>query len=162
MSVFKIIKTKQAKQLFGLFRFFIKPLFFTIATVKATLNAYQISQKYFPNKHGLHNKANAFRHALWNVLIAESCFKVNRDVVKANHWAKKITNWYEDLFINKELPRFMDLHNNQFGREFLKENYNQSKEKLVQKLLFFTDKSIKISYVNEGKENEHKLVYISE
>lgn len=114
MDIIKTIKVGQVKQL--VIWFFKRP-FFLLSAVFATVQALKIAQQEFPNIHGKHNKANAFRHALWNILIAKNCRKFSNHLPKVMNWTTTFTNWHEDFVINEELPRLMDLHNNAVGRK---------------------------------------------
>ena len=78
MQVWDVIKGVRFKQLHSVLLFFFKHPFFFISTVKATFDVLKISQREFPNTHGFHNKANAFRHALWNIFIAKQCSLFSR------------------------------------------------------------------------------------
>jgi len=121
MLLWDVIKGVRFRQLKSLILFLIKHPFFFISTLKATFDVLKISQKEFPNTHGFHNKANAFRHALWNIFIAKQCSLFSRKKHKIISWTKEFTDWHEDFSPNEELPRIMDLHNNCIGRElFLK------------------------------------------
>ena len=106
------VKGVRFRQLKSLLLFLIKHPFFFISTLKATFDVLRISQKEFPNTHGFHNKANAFRHALWNIFIAKQCSLFSRKKHKIISWTKEFTDWHEDFSPNEELPRIMDLHNN--------------------------------------------------
>lgn len=162
MALRTIVKQIKAKQLFGFFRFFIKNPFFTVATFFATVNTYAISEKKFPKIHGKHNKANAFRHALWNGLIAKSCLKFSKDISKVSLWAKAITDWHEDLFINDPLHREMDLHNNKIGRILFKSHSDNSNEEFIEIFLNALDTSKKVASIEEISKTNHELVYLEE
>lgn len=161
MSVFKVIKSIQAKQVFGLFRLFIQHPIFTLVSVKATLDTYSIAQKEFPDIHGGLNKANAFRHALWCVLLSKYCARYTREKKKAIAWAKQFTDWHEDLFVNEDLARYMDLHNNQFGLNFFSNHETLSKADFVSSLKSELELSIKIKEVPDVMETS-KMVYLED
>ena len=122
MALKTVLKQIKAKQVFGFFRFFIRHPFFAIATFFATVKTYKIAEKEFPGIHEKHNKANAFRHALWNALISKSCSHYSKNSDKIISWAKDVTDWHEELFVNEPLSRAMDLHNNEIGRMLYKIN----------------------------------------
>ncbi|MCD8742521.1 hypothetical protein LT679_18065 [Mucilaginibacter roseus] len=81
------------------------------------------------------NKADAIRHAYWNVLMAK-----NID----NAFAEKMATAHEseagDTYAKK-----MDLHNNAVGRQLVKNNPTATTEQLLQVLM-----QGKFVYVNEG------------
>ena len=85
------------RQITSLLVWFLKHPFFMSATVLATYQTFRISQKHFPNIHWKHNKANAFRHALWNVLIAKKSSVFSKNNEKILDWTKTITDWHEDF-----------------------------------------------------------------
>ena len=117
MFVWDVIKGVRFKQLKSVLLFLFKHPVFMISTVIATFNAVRVSQKEFPNTHGFHNKANAFRHALWNIFIAKECSRFSKNNYEIISWTKEFTDWHEDFAPNKELSKTMDLHNNYIGRE---------------------------------------------
>tara|TARA_B110000503_G_scaffold36653_1_gene59927 strand:- start:257 stop:637 length:381 start_codon:yes stop_codon:yes gene_type:complete len=117
MFVWDVIKGVRFKQLKSVLLFLFKHPVFMISTVMATFNAVRVSQKEFPNTHGFHNKANAFRHALWNIFIAKECSRFSKNNYEIISWTKEFTDWHEDFAPNKELSKTMDLHNNYIGRE---------------------------------------------
>ena len=92
MSFWKIIKSLNFKQLWVLFLWFLQHPLFMFATAKATYFTIRIAQKEFPDIHDQHNKANAFRHALWNLLIAKESAKFSSDLEEVLSWTKKITD----------------------------------------------------------------------
>ncbi|MGS2762555.1 DUF6973 domain-containing protein [Sinomicrobium sp. M5D2P9] len=96
---------------------FAKHPLMLIPTAKATTNSLRISGDLFPKKHRGNGRANAFRHALWNILIAREAMKWNKNREKSLEWAKTITDWHEEFAPNKELAKIMDLHNNVIGRQ---------------------------------------------
>ena len=117
MFVWDVIKGVRFKQLKSVLLFLFKHPVFMISTVMSTFNAVRVSQKEFPNTHGFHNKANAFRHALWNIFIAKECSRFSKNNYEIISWTKEFTDWHEDFAPNKELSKTMDLHNNYIGRE---------------------------------------------
>ena len=121
-----------------------------------------ISQKEYGSKHHLSNPANAFRHALWVVLIAKKCVKWKNDEERAIAWAKKFTDWHEDFSPNKALERAMDLHNNQMGIVFFEEIKNNTKNEIISFLKQKASEAEKIKTVEDTKKHPNKLVFIAE
>ena len=117
MSPWKLVKALDFKQIISLLGWFLRNPPFMIATVSATFKTYRISQREFPDIHGKLNKANAFRHALWNALIARNCSRFSKNMDSVLNWTKKITDWHEEFAPNDLLAKEMDLHNNRIGRE---------------------------------------------
>lgn len=162
MAFRTILKQIKAKQLFGFFRFFIRHPLFALSTFFATVRTYKIAEKEFPKIHGKHNKANAFRHALWNTFIAKSCSRFSKNTKKIITWTEDVTNWHEELFVNDDLPKEMDLHNNEIGRGlFLKES-KKSEDYLSQLLLNLSNSSVKVKTVEEIFRATDQLVYLED
>lgn len=120
----------------------------------------EIAQKEYGNSHHLSNKANAFRHALWVVLIIQKCLKWKENEEKAKLWAEKFTNWHEDFSPNEALERAMDLHNNTMGLLFFEQLNGKNEAATVSFLKQKASEAVKISTVKEIENIENKLVYI--
>ncbi|RNL81900.1 hypothetical protein ED312_18185 [Sinomicrobium pectinilyticum] len=116
MSLWKLIRHLKFRQILSLVGLFAKHPLMLVPTAKATRKSLRISGDLFPGTHRANGRANAFRHALWNVLIARETLKWNRDREKSLAWAKTITDWHEKFAPNEELAKVMDLHNNAIGR----------------------------------------------
>lgn len=162
MALKTVLKQIKAKQLFGFFRFFIRHPFFAIATFFATVKTYKIAEKEFPGIHGKHNKANAFRHALWNALISKSCSRYSRNSDKIISWAKDVTDWHEELFVNEPLSRTMDLHNNEIGRRLFQSNSKFSDKEFSEKLLNDLHTSIHVESLQEISNATNEMVYLED
>ncbi len=131
MSFWGVVKNLKYKQIYYLFVKFLRHPLCMFATVKATFITLKIVQKQFPNVHNGHNKANAFRHGLWNLLIAKECLKFTNSVKIALLWTKQITDWHEVFSKNTEMPRLMDYHNNAHGRKKFLEWRHKSNNTMV-------------------------------
>lgn len=162
MSVWNVLKSIKAKQLFGFFRFFIRHPLFAVATFFATVSTYKIAEEEFPKIHGKLNKANAFRHALWNYLIAKSCSRYSKNEKKIIRWTKDVVDWHEELFINKPLPREMDLHNNEIGRDLFVSSNDLEVPELRSQLLELLKSSRKVTSLKEITKAKGDLVYLEE
>ena len=160
MSIGKIIKGLNFKQLLSLFGWFLKHPFYMICTVNATVLTFKISQKEFPNIHGLHNKANAFRHALWNLLIARNCHKIDRNIESVLIWTKQITDWHEDFSPNEELMKIMDLHNNEIGRRMYESMQNKKEAVMKDELMKKLSDAVLVFSVDEINRIKDELVYL--
>lgn len=86
--------------------------------------------KRFGKAHHKNNKANAYRHALWNMLIAHQCIKAGKNLSLSLSWAEEMTNWHEQAFVNNPLETHMDLHNNEMGRKWYREIHSDDPLKL--------------------------------
>lgn len=145
MSKWEIIKNLKFKQIGALFVWFLKHPIFMLATFKATVNTLQIAQKEFPDLHNLHNKANAFRHAIWNIFIAKECNKYTKDIDKVLAWTKRITDWHEEFSPNEEMAKLMDLHNNEVGRKYFFALEDKSKNEIIVTLIQKLESAVKIN-----------------
>ena len=162
MALKTVLKQIKAKQLFGFFRFFIRHPLFALATFFATVKTYKIAEKEFPGIHGKHNKPNAFRHALWNALISKACSRYSKNYDKIISWAKDVTDWHEELFVNDPLSRAMDLHNNEIGRRLFKSNSELSIKELTEKLLKDLNTSVQVESLEEISNATNEMVYLED
>jgi len=161
MKFRKVLKSLDFRQITSLLVWFLKHPFFMSATVLATYQTFRISQNYFPNIHWKHNKANAFRHALWNVLIAKKSSVFSNNKEKILDWTKTITDWHEDFSPNSELAKLMDLHNNKVGRDF----YLKIGDKIVSEITTIMVNESDIAYQIKSVDDisdTNKMVYLSD
>ena len=158
------IKRLSVKQFFVLFWVFAKRPQYIFPTHTATIQSIQISEKYFLEKHHKHGKENAFRHALWNVLIAKNCFKPNRNPQDLADWEEKTTSLHEKLAPNEPLETAMDLHNNYIGRQiFLNEKlYKKTVEEINAILLKRMEDAVKVENIEEIANFPNKMVYLED
>lgn len=133
-----------------------------LPTHKATMGTMDICDRIYGDTHNADNKANAFRHALWNIMIVKGSLKFLKSEDKAISWAKKITTLHEMLMPNNPLEREMDLHNNRIGRSFFIELRNSSEEEIIQFLKERASEAVKIKSVEDTQDLKEKLVYIIE
>lgn len=131
-------------------------------TYRATKQCMAISSEHFGRKHYQNGPANAFRHALWNILIAKKCFALGDTLEKVMAWTRKITDWHEEAFFSKELPMKMDYHNNAIGRMLFFEHWQWSQEQLIQHLLDLTKKAVKVDRDTNFNEVKNQLVFITD
>lgn len=141
---------------------FIRHPFNLIPTILATYQTVKISDEHFGRLHHKNNSANAFRHALWNFLIAKKCSAWRRNKRKAIRWSAKITDWHEEFSPNAPLEKEMDLHNNHIGRKLFIQNDEKSIEKFIEVLKEKAEDSKFIGSVEDLKEYSNDLVYIEE
>ncbi|MFP2997859.1 hypothetical protein ABN763_18240 [Spongiivirga sp. MCCC 1A20706] len=164
MSIRQLIRSLSFKQLWGLTLLFIRRPLLLYPTAHATRVTYSICNKKFGKKHHKNGQANAFRHAVWNVLIIVKCLKWNSNKIKCMAWAKRITDWHEDFAPNEPLARAMDLHNNNIGRQvfadFYKKEGKNVTEKVIEQLTIMTKSAIFITEMNQIKPDLKALVYI--
>lgn len=159
MAIWVRIKSLDLGQFMLLSRAFITKPRYIIPTFKATKKAVEICDVSFGKKHHEDNPTNAFRHALWNFLISEKCYRVSGSLEKTMLWTQKITDLHENLFPNNPLAKEMDLHNNLVGREIFKAHLGKELDPVVvlnKKML----KAVKVKSIEEIKISKNNLVYI--
>lgn len=117
---------------------------FIVPTIRATKDCVRISTENYGRLHHKNGPANAFRHALWNYLIAKRCFRIRHNRDSVLEWAKKITDWHEHAFPNQELAKQMDFHNNAVGRFVFQENPEKTESEVIELLKSMTLVSVKI------------------
>ena len=133
---------------------------YAFPTIFATKRCMNIAYEQYGSKHHLGNPANAFRHALWVILITKKCLKWQKNEQKAKAWAKKFTDWHEDFSPNEALEEAMDLHNNQMGIFYFDEIKDKNEVEIVSFLKQKASEAVKILTVDEVENFEDKLVYI--
>ncbi len=162
MNIWATLKTLSIPQLFKLARLFaIRPHYITLS-LKSSKQAMQLATAIYGKSHHKSNRANAFRHALWAMLLGRAAYRKSSDLKKAQDWALKFTNLHEELFVNNPLDREMDLHNNHFGILALPQFLEATETELTAFLRAEASKAIQIATPEEAKQNKKYLVYISE
>lgn len=158
MAIWTKIKHLNLKQAFILGKTFLfRPgLFFP--TYRATKKTIQVCDRLFGKAHHKNNKTNAFRHALWNFMIAEESLPQVKEKNKALAWAKEITDLHEKLSPNPELPQAMDLHNNKVGRTLFQQEITS--EDIIEKLREMMKEAKQINQTEQVSKHENRLVYI--
>ena len=73
---------------------------------------------------------------------------------------KKVTDWHEDSFPNKVLPKKMDLHNNEVGRYIFRQHPEKSENEIVELLNKMALESIKIDEYTSLSEFKNRMVHI--
>ena len=160
MLLWKIIKGVRFRQLKSVLVFLFTHPIFMVSTIIATFDVVRVSQIEFPNTHGFHNKANAFRHALWNIFIAKQCALFSRKSHEVILWTKEFTDWHEDFSYNKELARIMDLHNNYIGRELFLKTPEKTHKQWVILMKEQLHKAVQIVSVEDVVNYPTQLVYL--
>lgn len=158
MGFFKLINKGNAWSFIILF---IRHPFNLIPTFLATYECVKISNEHYGRLHHENNAANAFRHALWNFLIAKKCSSWRRNKRKAIRFAQKITDWHEEFSPNEPLEKEMDLHNNHIGRKLFIQENEESVDKFVEFLKGKVENSKFVSESEEIKMYSNELVYIA-
>lgn len=122
----------------------------------------QVCDKLYGKIHHKNGKANAFRHALWNVLICEKTLKFTKNGQKSAEWAKKVTDLHEKLAKNDELDTEMDFHNNEIGRRLFLAKKDQNESISNEFLLKMLENAQKVVKIEDFEKIDNQLVYILE
>lgn len=166
MKFWELINLLNFKQLKSLFLIFIKHPLFVYPTFKATSNSMYITQKEFPNIHGKNNKANAFRHALWNILLVVAYTKQKKNLKKSVQFANVITLWHEDFSPNKPIEKLMDLHNNAVGRMIASELIIKGELPIINDVINFLHQKLtdskQVSNIDEAQLYPKELIYLED
>lgn len=160
MNVWRRIRQLSVRQLLQLSWVFLKNPLLVAPFIKATRQTLHISSVFFGKSHHNNGKANAFRHALWNILICAFFYKRNKNEEKSSLWAEKLTHLHEKLAPNNALEKAMDLHNNAIGRHLFLKNKDISEDKMIALVKEEAEKSQKVTSVNEIKKFKNTLVHI--
>lgn len=129
-------------------------------TIRATRACVRIATDLYGRLHHKNGPANAFRHALWNYMIAEACSPGGKGREKAIAWAEKITRWHEEAFPNRQLARDMDLHNNALGREILRSGRAKDREAAIRLLVDLAKESVPIEAGTDLRPLKDKMVHL--
>ncbi|MDR5591438.1 DUF6973 domain-containing protein [Christiangramia sp. SM2212] len=159
--IIKRLRNLSFKSFFILGGVFIRKPFLIVPTYKGTRNTIHTCNDCFGKSHHGDNRANAFRHALWNYMICEQVYRISGSVDSAMEWSKKITDLHEDLSPNSDLARAMDLHNNRIGRKFFAEKI-EIELNHIQEFRLMSQKAVKISSLEDIKMIKNELVYIED
>lgn len=162
MKLWPRIKQLSFGQLWNFFILFLKHPRYIIPSWKATQHTFQLCNERFGNNHHRTNKANAFRHAYWNVLLSLYAYKINKNKQKSVFWAQKVTDLYEKVTQNSAFDDAMDLHNNAMGRAAFLNTLGQNKDEIIEFLLEKSEKAVKIDQIDAIGMVKNQLVYISE
>lgn len=153
------------KKILRLLRLVLPHPVFSLLSFYATLKAYTIAQKKFPETASTNGIGNAFRHALWCCFIMMYCCKVSSPK-KALEFCKRITNLHEELFPNKPLETKMDLHNNKIGMDYFMEMLKGVHRQFFEKSFFIDglEKKMQDAKVLKNTDDDFKefLVYLDE
>ncbi|GAA4275087.1 hypothetical protein U6A24_17110 [Aquimarina gracilis] len=162
MDIWTLVKQFSYRQLFKLSLLGAQKPLYINPTLRATRQTINICDSLYKDSHHKNGKANAFRHALWNVLICRNIFKFSKNEAKSIDWAKKITDLHEKLMKNEPLAEMMDLHNNEIGRQYFERLKHRSEEEIVDFLNGLTKNAKKITEIRAIEKHKNDLVYILE
>ena len=160
--LFKVITKVRFHKLLELLPLAVINLRFVYPTYHATKECMALSTLHFKRKHYNNGQANAFRHALWNYLIALKCSNASKNRSRIIIWTKRITDWHEDAFRNRALAQRMDLHNNGVGRVLFLDDTIANKDAALHYLLELATRSIKINTNSNLADYPLSLVHITD
>jgi len=141
---------------------FLKHPLLILPTINATKQTFIICNELYGIEHQKSNKANAFRHALWNVLICQNSMKWLKNKQKSVFWAQKITDLYEKVTQNELLDEAMDLHNNSIGRICFLNFLSQNEEETINYLQEKAKNAQKVNNLEDFIKFRTQLTYLSE
>ncbi len=163
MRLWRLIRILKPAQLWKLFKLCFRHPLMIRPTLKATRATVSLSNANYGKEHHKNTPANAFRHAIWNYLIAQKCSSWSKDSQRILDWTQKITDLHEELLPNKPLAREMDLHNNKVGRKIYAKEPELSEQALVILIKGKTADSKFVSQIEELSElPEDQLAHIVE
>ena len=156
------IRQLSPSQLCRLALAFAKRPFLIGPTLNATRKTMKICDQLYGRAHHKNGKENAFRHALWNMLICRNTLKRTKNEQISAFWAEKITILYEKVTKNELFDQFMDLHNNELGRRWFLDVSFENEENLIDFLRKELKNAQKVTKVEKTGLIENQLIYISE
>ena len=162
MNIIGLIRRFDFRQLFTIAGLVIQKPLYIIPTLLATKRTIHICNSVYGDEHHLHGRANAFRHALWNILICKEVFKISSNETKSVLWAKKITDLHEKLAPNEALEKAMDLHNNELGRIYFEKLTIASEKEVIAFLQKQAGMAVIIDNLEQIALFRDSMVYISE
>lgn len=160
MKIWKRIQQLSIGQLWELFVFFLKTPLLLIPAIKATKRTFVICNERYGTNHNKSNKGNAFRHALWNVLICKRVLKITKNKQKSVFWTQKFTELYEKVTQNQPLDTAMDLHNNAIGRMCFFNLIDKDETNSITSIHQATKNAQKVNTIEEMKNYSNQLVYL--
>jgi hypothetical protein len=163
MNLWHLIKRANLNQLWELMTLSLRNIRLLRPTYKATKQSIKYSNEFFGIQHHKNTPANAFRHAVWNWLIAKECSKWKRDSDKILKWTERITRMHEKILPGDELSNAMDIHNNAVGLFIYSVNKTLLPEEVIILLLEMVNHSIKITSMGDLTNiPKDQLVHITE
>ncbi|WP_461302093.1 DUF6973 domain-containing protein [Aureisphaera sp.] len=131
-------------------------------TWEATKKTFTICNELYGKSHHKSNKANAFRHALWNIWISHKTLKRTKNVQKSIVFTQKVTDLYEKATKNDNFDQEMDFHNNRIGRELFLTILDKNELEMVNLVQKMAENAQKVKHIEEIRKYETQLVYITE
>lgn len=160
MKIWSRIRSLSLYQLYKFSLLFVRHPRLIVPTINATKETFLISNRLYKEGHSKSNKGNAFRHALWNVLIAKKSLKLTKNVQKSADWAQKVTDLYEKVTQNSNLDEQMDLHNNAVGRKLFIDFSEKGNTELIKIIFKKSTQAEKIKTVKDLVNIKSNMVFI--
>lgn len=160
MKIWKRIRSLSLYQLYKFSMLFLRHPRLITSTINATKETFFICNRFYEEGHGISNRGNAFRHAVWNILICEKSFKKTKNRQKSVDWAQKVTDLYEKVTQNSKLDEQMDLHNNAVGRNLFLSLLEEDKDKIIQIVYKKSLKAVKMISVKDLENLKQDMVYL--
>ncbi|AXT61671.1 hypothetical protein D1816_15350 [Aquimarina sp. AD10] len=162
MNVWGVVRQLNFWQFTTLAKMLLANPLLAYPTLKATKRALYICDIHYKKTHHKNGRANAFRHAIWSLLVCKETLKITKTEAKSMIWAQKITDLHEKLAPNAPLETAMDLHNNAMGIQFFSTLVNATEEEVILFLKNKTNCAIKVTSSIEIADYPNDLVYILE
>ncbi|UII77483.1 hypothetical protein LV716_06860 [Flagellimonas sp. HMM57] len=162
MNAIRAFKQLDSKSIGILVKLCFRFPLFVFPTLSATRKCMSVSTQHYGRAHYENGPANAFRHALWNYLIAKSCYRWSKNKIRVLSWSEKITDWHEHAFPNRKLAKNMDLHNNEIGRYIFKKHPNKTILEVIEIFREMTATSSKVDATSNFATFKNKLVHITD
>ncbi len=132
-------------------------------TYKATKTTIRLADAHFGPKHRKNTPANAFRHGLWNWLIAKECSRRTTRLEKVLSWTERITDMHEKILPGSLLANAMDLHNNAVGRWYYRQDKDMGLEAGTELFLDLARTSLLVKSLEEiASTPETRFVHLLE
>ena len=108
----------------------LKHPFSAIGLKKQRDISYNLTKSYYSSYMSVDNKADAFRHSIWNIVMAKEGWGLKKEKLS---WAEDFSIAHEQGIKYDGVASEMDLHNNKVGRYF----YDNKVSKKYTKILWW-------------------------
>ena len=160
MNIWGRIRRLKIGQLLQLSLLFLSEPILIRPAVQASKRTMAICDELFGSAHHRSNKANAFRHALWNILICQKTLKKTKNQEKSIIWTQKVTSLYEKVTDNSNIEKEMDLHNNSVGLNLVSSIIDKKETEIVEILQKLMKNSQKVGKLEDFVLFKNSLVHI--
>lgn len=108
----------------------LKHPFSAMNLIKQKNKSFELTEKYMKYAEHTDEKSDAFRHAIWNVVMAKEGWGLKNEKIA---WANDFATAHEEGKKYDGLASEMDLHNNKVGRKY----YDSHSSKKYTKILWW-------------------------